>query len=43
MFITPVKKPGKAKSKSESYGAVALTSHIGKVIEKVITEDLQTF
>ena len=43
MFVTPVKKPGKAKSKPESYRPVALTSQIGKVMEMVITEDLQTF
>ena len=43
MFISPVKKPGKSKSKPESFRPVALTSIIGKVMEMIVTEEVQTF
>ena len=43
IFISPVKKPGKLKSKPESFRPVALTSHIGKVMEMIVTDELQTF
>ena len=41
--VTPVKKSGKTKSRAESFRPVALLSHLGKVMEMIIREELQTF
>ena len=41
--ITPAKKPGKTKSKAESFRPVALTCHFGNVMESIVKEDLQEF
>ena len=37
MFISPIKKCGKSKSKPESFRPLALTSIIGKVMEMIVT------
>ena len=42
-MIIPVKKQGKSKSKAESYRPVALTSHLGKVLEAIIRTEIQDF
>ena len=41
--MTPVKKPGKLKSKPESFRPMALICHMGKVMEIVVREDIQAF
>ena len=41
--VTPVKKSGKSKSRAESFRPVALLSHLGKIMEVIIREELQTF
>ena len=41
--VTPVRKPGKAKSRAESFRPVALLSHLGKVLEMIVREDLQKY
>ena len=41
--ITPVKKPGKSKSKAENFSPVALTCHFGKLMETIIKNELQEF
>ena len=41
--VSPVKKSGKSKSRAESFRPVALLSHLGKIMEVVIREELQTF
>ena len=43
MFISPVKKPGKPKSIPSSYRPVALTSHLGKVLESIIKDQIQDY
>ena len=40
-YVTPVKKPGKSKSRAESFRPVALTCQMGKVMEIVIREIIQ--
>ena len=40
--MSPVKKPGKSKSIAESFRPVALLSHLGKVMEMIIREELHT-
>ena len=39
--ITPILKPGKMKSKPESYRPVSLTSHLVKTFERVVKRHLQ--
>merc|ERR1712240_268031 len=39
----PVKKPGKSKSKAESFRPVSLTSHLGKVLEAIVRGEVQEF
>ena len=41
--VIPIKKQGKSKSKAESYRPVALTSHLGKVLEALIRTEMQEF
>ena len=41
--VSPVKKSGKSKSKAESFRPVALLSHLGKVMEMIIREELQSY
>ena len=36
--IIPIRKPGKDPSNSKNYTPIALTSHIGKIMERIITE-----
>ena len=43
MYITPIRKPGKPKSVPSSYRPVALTSHLGKVLQSVVKDQLQDF
>ena len=42
-FITPIHKPGSARSSPENYRPVSLTSHIVKTFERVIKSSLQNF
>ena len=41
--VSPVKKPGKQKSKPESFRPVALLCHMGKAMEIVMREEIQDF
>lgn len=43
MIIVPVCKPGKDPALAESYRPIALTSHLGKVMEKMVNERLIDF
>ena len=43
MHITPIRKPGKPKSLPSSYRPVGLTSHLGKVLESVVKDQLHDF
>ncbi len=36
--IIPIRKPGKDPSNPKNYRPIALTSHIGKIMERMITE-----
>ncbi len=36
--IIPIRKPGKDQSNPKNYRPIALTSHIGKIMERMITE-----
>lgn len=38
--IIPIRKPGKDPSKPENYRPIALTSHLGKIMERMVTERL---
>lgn len=42
-LILPIKKPGKDPSKPASYRPIAFTSHVGKVMERMITDRLVYF
>lgn len=42
-IIVPVCKPGKDPALAESYRPIALTSHLGKVMEKMVNERLIDF
>ncbi len=37
-MIIPIRKPGKDPSNPNIYRPIALTSHIGKIMERMITE-----
>ena len=41
--VIPVKKPGKSKAKAESFRPVSLTSHLGKVLEAIVRQEIQDF
>lgn len=41
--VIPVLKPGKSKSKAESYRRVSLTSQIGKLMERIVWEEMLEF
>ena len=43
MYISPVKKPGKLKLVPSNYRPVALTSHLGKILESVIKDQIQDY
>ena len=43
MDVTPVKNPRKTKSRDDSIRSMTLLSHLGKVMEMIIREELQTF
>ena len=38
-----MKKPGKSKAKAESFRPVSLTSHMGKVLEAIVRQEVQDF
>ena len=42
-IITPIRKPGKDHIKSINYRPIALTSHIGKIMERMINERLMYY
>jgi len=42
-IIVPICKPGKDPSLAESYRPIALTSHVGKIMEKIINERLKYY
>ena len=42
-YIIPVLKPGKNKSKVESYRPISLTSQIGKLIELIVLDEMLDF
>lgn len=42
-IIVPVCKPGKDPALAESYRPIALTSHLGKIMEKMVNERLIDF
>lgn len=39
-LVLPIRKPGKDPSKPANYRPIALTSHVGKVMERMITDRL---
>ena len=39
-MIIPIRKPGKDPSNPKNYRPIALTSYIGKIMERIITERL---
>ena len=41
--IIPIRKPGKDPSNPKNYRPIALTSHIGKIRERMITERLSFY
>ena len=41
--VTPAKKPGKSKSKAESFRPVSLICHFGKIMETIVKKELQEF
>uniref|UniRef100_A0A3P9LEU6 Reverse transcriptase domain-containing protein n=1 Tax=Oryzias latipes TaxID=8090 RepID=A0A3P9LEU6_ORYLA len=41
--VIPILKPGKDPSSPENYRPIALTSHVGKVMERMINERLQYY
>ena len=41
--VIPVKKPGKSKSKAESLRPVSLTSHLRKVLEAIVRNEVQDY
>ncbi len=42
-MIIPIRKPGKDPSNPKNYRPIALTSHIGKIMERMITERIAFF
>ena len=42
-FVIPVIKPGKNKSKAESYRPISLTSQIGKLMERIVLDEMLEF
>ena len=42
-IIVPILKPGKNPSDPSSYRPIALTSHLGKIMERIVTERLTYF
>ena len=41
--VIPVHKPGKNKSKAESYRPISLTSQIGKLLERIVLDEMLDF
>ena len=42
-YVIPVLKPGKNKSKAESYRPISLTSQIGKLMERIVLDEMSDF